>query len=144
MALIDFLRTATATGATTGAGPLGLGPGLVDDGQVPEEAAVQHLDGLGQLFPGRHLDEPKASGPAGELIRDDPDRLHRPGLLEQLAQVFFRAWNDRLPTKSFAGIWNLLPRSGPSTFPRLSGGAFLGTPARCVGPRSKPVACPLP
>src|SRR5882724_3510698 len=69
---------------------LGLGPRLVDDQvPIPKQAPVQHLDGLGQLFLGRHLDEAEAAGPAGKLIGNDTDGFERAGLLEELAQVFF-------------------------------------------------------
>jgi len=68
--------------------PLRLWPRLVDDEvSVPEEPTVQHLHCLASLFLGRHLDEPESARPSGELVRDDSDRFHGAGLLEELAKV---------------------------------------------------------
>src|SRR5882672_4290327 len=79
--------TAAAPRPAAAPAALGLGPRLVDDEvPIPKQAPVQHLDGLGQLFLGRHLDEAEAAGPAGKLIGNDTDGFDRAGLLEELAQ----------------------------------------------------------
>src|SRR5690349_6829321 len=54
------------------------------------------------------------------------------------------AWNDRLPTKSFAGIVNLLPRSGPSALPPAHSGAPPGNPSASWTHVVRPAACRYP
>src|SRR5207253_10131624 len=87
-----LFRSAAAAAA------LGLRPGLVDDEvAVAEETTVEHLDRLGRLLLGRHLDEAKTPRPAGELIGDDPYGLDRPRLGEELAQVLLRCLERQVP-----------------------------------------------
>jgi len=83
---------------------LGLRPGFVDDEiAVTEEAPVQHFDCfLGFLF-GRHLHEPEAPGPAGELVGDDPDRLDGAGLGEELAKILLRGLEGQVTDEQLSG-----------------------------------------
>src|SRR5262245_49947211 len=86
-------RTITSASRRT----LRLRPRLVDDEvAVPEEAAVQHFDGLGRFLLGAHLHEAEAARPSGELVRDDTDSFHRTGLREQLAEVFLRSLEGKV------------------------------------------------
>src|ERR1700674_4346697 len=97
--------SATAAAVAATAGPaLGLGTCLVDDEvAIAEQAAVQHLDGLGRFLLRRHLDEPEAARSTRELVRDDADRLDSAGLLEQLAQIFFRGLKRKSTDRGFVG-----------------------------------------
>ena len=63
----------------------------VDIRQVPvaEQPSVQELDRLGRFFFRRHLDEAEATRVTGDLVGDDPYRLHGAGLLEELPKILF-------------------------------------------------------
>jgi len=78
-----------AAAASARAGTIGPGPGLVDRQRTALEVlAVQAGDGLVGLFLVRHLDEPEATGLAGELVLDDGRARNlaerREGVLEVL------------------------------------------------------------
>jgi len=96
--------TSTAAVAAATAAPLGLRPRFIDDEiAVTEEAPVQHLDCfLGFLF-GRHLHEPEAPRPAGELVGDDPDRLDGAGLGEELAKILLRGLEGQVSDEQLSG-----------------------------------------
>jgi hypothetical protein len=65
-----------------------LRPGFVDD-EIPvaEQPTIEHLDRLGGLFFGGHLDEPEAPGTTRELVGDDPHALDGTRLLKEFGQV---------------------------------------------------------
>jgi hypothetical protein len=66
-----------------------LRPGFVDNEiAIPEQPTIEHLDRLGGLILGGHLDESEATGTARELVGDDPDALDGTRLLKKFAKVF--------------------------------------------------------
>jgi len=70
---------------------LGLRPSFIDDEiPIPEEAPIQHLDRLGRLLFGGHLDKPESARPSRELVGDDPNGFDGAGLREELAEIFLR------------------------------------------------------
>jgi len=96
-------RAAVAT-RPAGTAPLRLRPRLVyDEISIPEEPTVQHLDCLARLFLCRHLDEPESARPSRELVRDDPDGLHGPGLLEELAKVLLGGLEGEVSYEQLCG-----------------------------------------
>jgi len=96
-------RPSVAT-RTAGAGALRLRPGLVhDEISVPEKSTVEHLDCLASFFLGRHLDEPESARPSSELVRDDPNCLDGPGLLEELAKVLLGGLEGEVPYEQLCG-----------------------------------------
>jgi hypothetical protein len=81
-----------------------LGTRLVDDEvTVPEQPAVQHFDRLGCLFLRGHLDESEPPGPPGELVRDDPDRLHDPRLLKELPEILLCSLEGEVTDEKLCG-----------------------------------------
>jgi hypothetical protein len=94
----------TVAARAAGAGALGLRPSLVDhEVSIPEKPTVEHLDRLIGLFLRRHLDEPESARPSRELIRDDTDRLHGSGLLEELAKVLLGGLEGKIPDEQLCG-----------------------------------------
>src|SRR6266849_4059390 len=88
--------SAVAPGPTTA--PLGLRPSFIHDQiAVAEEASVQHLDGLRGFFPRGHLHESEPTRSPSELIGDDANRPHGPGMLEELPHVFCRSLEREIP-----------------------------------------------
>jgi hypothetical protein len=78
--------------------PLGLRPSFIHDQiAVAEEASVQHLDGLRGFFPRGHLHESEPTRSPCELIGDDANRPHGPGMLEELSHVFCRSLEREIP-----------------------------------------------
>ena len=102
--------------------PLGLRTGLVyDEVAVTEQTTVEHLDRLCRLLLRGHLDEAEAPGATGKLVRDDPDRFHRPGLREQLAQVLLGGLEGEVTYEQFCGHCpNLLPMTQRRTMRTLA------------------------
>jgi hypothetical protein len=89
---------------TAGAGALRLWPRLVhDEVSVSEKPTVEHLDCLASFFLGRHLDEPESARPSGELVRDDPNCLDGPGLLEELAKVLLGGLEGEVSYEQLCG-----------------------------------------
>src|SRR5262249_47930969 len=119
-------RSSRATTRTTASpsGParpsLRLGPCFVhDEVAVAEQPSIEHLDGLGSFLLGGHFDESKPPRPAGELIRNDTDRLDGSCLGEQLPEILFRSlegeiadeqlcWH-REPPAAIRTEWSLSP-----------------------------------
>src|SRR5215470_5895267 len=70
------------------AAPTPLRARLIDhEVPVPEHPAVQLFHRTAGFLRRRHLHEAEAPGTAGELVGHDADRLHGPGLLEELPKV---------------------------------------------------------
>jgi len=83
---------------------LRLRPSLIDhEVPIPEKPTVQHLDRLGGLFFRGHLDEPESARPSRELVRDDPNRLHGPGLLKELAKVLLGSLEGEVSDEQLCG-----------------------------------------
>jgi hypothetical protein len=85
-------------------GPLRLRPSLIyHEISIPEQPTVQHLDRFGGLFFRGHLDEPESARPSRELVRDDTNRLHGPGLLKELAKVLLGSLEGEVPYEQLCG-----------------------------------------
>jgi hypothetical protein len=81
-----------------------LRPRFIDhEVSIPEKPAIQHLDRLAGLLLRRHLDEPESARPSRELVRDDPNRLHGPGLLKELAKVLLGGLEGEISDEQLSG-----------------------------------------
>src|SRR5882672_12567419 len=96
-------RTKLAAPAAAAAAALRLRTGFIDHQiAVTEEAPVQHLDCfLGFLF-GRHLHEPEAPWPPGELVGDYPDRFDGACRGEELAKILLRGLKGQVPDEQLS------------------------------------------
>jgi hypothetical protein len=102
---------------------LGLRAGFIDyQVAIAKKAAIQHLDSLAGLFLRRHLDEAEAPWAARELVRDDPNGLDGPGLLEQLTQVFFRSLKREVPDEQLGRHRSILLPEGGDCRPGAASG----------------------
>src|SRR6185503_20539231 len=102
-------RPATAAAARTLRARL-----IHDEVPVTEHAAVQLLDRARGLLGRGHLHEAEPFRPTGELVRHDADRLHGPGLLEELPEVLLRSLVGQVTYEELGGHRSP-PASGRTT-----------------------------